>query len=234
MNSNWSLILDSIQSKINSNFNIPVVVHGENIQTKNNYILIKPLNTELVESFATMKTYNYITQVDLNIIASENNKEEMDFVLDNLQQMEDIFDQSRLLTLANNNKAFNVEFAAATLDAEPGDYYVVRWELNAHYSVTTSVDNVPITEPEDNYEDDVDDNNNNDNNDIGTLLGDANLDGQVNVSDVVLIISFILSGQNPTLQNYQNFVQNSSNVDMNNDGDINVTDIVNLVNQILT
>ena len=53
--------------------------------------------------------------------------------------------------------------------------------------------------------------------------GDINQDNSVNVSDVVLLISFILSGDNNFNLCY----------DLNNDSQINVTDIVTLVNMII-
>ncbi len=61
----------------------------------------------------------------------------------------------------------------------------------------------------------------------GTVIsGDANLDGVVNVLDVVIIVNFVLGDLTPTTQQ-----QNAS--DINNDGEINVLDIVGIVNIIL-
>ena len=53
--------------------------------------------------------------------------------------------------------------------------------------------------------------------------GDINQDNFVNVTDVVLLISSILSGDNNFNLCY----------DLNNDSQINVTDIVTLVNMII-
>ena len=61
----------------------------------------------------------------------------------------------------------------------------------------------------------------------GTVIsGDGNLDGVVNVLDVVLIVNFVLGDLTPTTQQ-----QDAS--DINNDGEINVLDIVGIVNIIL-
>ena len=57
------------------------------------------------------------------------------------------------------------------------------------------------------------------------LLGDVNGDGLINVTDVVLIIDYIL-GRNPG-----NF--NGAVADVNNDGSINVTDVVLVIDVIL-
>jgi glycosidase len=59
----------------------------------------------------------------------------------------------------------------------------------------------------------------------GLLPGDANCDGQVNVSDIVTAINFIL-GQNPQPFCFEN-------ADVNGDGIINVSDVVGTVNIIL-
>lgn len=232
MMSNWSLILDAVQSKVKSDFGIPVVVNGENIQPSNNFIFIKPLNTELVESFSSMKTYNYITQIDLNMLANEENPDEMESVFNHLQQMEDLFSKNPTLLLANNKKAFNVEFTSAQLDPEPGDYYTVRWELNVMYSFPLGVV-VEEQPPVDDIVDDTDDTDDTGDTD-DVLIGDSNLDGNVNVTDIVALVQFIMSGYPNTLDGWNDFIENNSNVDMNDDGEINVTDIVQIVNQILS
>lgn len=59
-----------------------------------------------------------------------------------------------------------------------------------------------------------------------SLLGDLNLDSQVNVLDVVLLVNIILGDLDPTdLQ--------ATAADLNNDSETNVLDVVNLVNLIL-
>jgi hypothetical protein len=60
---------------------------------------------------------------------------------------------------------------------------------------------------------------------VQILPGDANCDGQVNVSDIVTTINFIL-GQNPQPFCFEN-------ADVNADGIINVSDVVGTVNIIL-
>ena len=56
------------------------------------------------------------------------------------------------------------------------------------------------------------------------LLGDINADDSVDVLDVVMLVSYILSGDTSELDG----------ADINNDGDVNVLDIVALVNIILS
>ncbi len=55
------------------------------------------------------------------------------------------------------------------------------------------------------------------------MVGDMNDDGVVNVLDVVMLVSYILSGDTSELDG----------ADINNDGDINVLDIVAIVQVIL-
>ena len=57
------------------------------------------------------------------------------------------------------------------------------------------------------------------------LYGDVNFDGQLNVSDVVVLINFVL-GTTPT-------EEESLTADMNQDEIINVLDVILLVNEIL-
>ena len=56
--------------------------------------------------------------------------------------------------------------------------------------------------------------------------GDANLDGSVNVLDIVLAVNFILGNETPSTAQFQN-------TDMNQDGELNILDIVLIVDQIL-
>ena len=58
------------------------------------------------------------------------------------------------------------------------------------------------------------------------MLGDINLDGAVNILDVVILVNLVLGFQTPT--DVEFLVS-----DLNNDGILNVLDIVQLVNIIL-
>jgi hypothetical protein len=53
-------------------------------------------------------------------------------------------------------------------------------------------------------------------------FGDANLDGEINIIDIVLVVDLILSNEYSEI------------VDLNEDGNINILDIVALVNIILS
>ena len=54
-------------------------------------------------------------------------------------------------------------------------------------------------------------------------LGDINADDSVDILDVVMLVNYILNGDNSELDG----------ADINNDGEVNILDIVALVNQIL-
>tara|TARA_B100001250_G_C19560918_1_gene683267 strand:- start:423 stop:779 length:357 start_codon:yes stop_codon:yes gene_type:complete len=57
------------------------------------------------------------------------------------------------------------------------------------------------------------------------LYGDVNFDGEINITDVITIINFVL-GQTPT-------EEESLTADMNQDGIINILDVIQLVSEIL-
>jgi hypothetical protein len=57
------------------------------------------------------------------------------------------------------------------------------------------------------------------------LYGDVNFDGDLNITDVITIINFVL-GQTPT-------EEESLTADMNQDGIINILDVITLVSEIL-
>ena len=56
--------------------------------------------------------------------------------------------------------------------------------------------------------------------------GDVNMDGQINVLDIVLAVNYILGFE--TLSDYQMQI-----TDMNNDGTVNILDVISIVNIIL-
>ena len=62
--------------------------------------------------------------------------------------------------------------------------------------------------------------------DIIANPGDTNLDGVVNVQDIVVLLNFILGFENPSQQQL-------ANGDMNSDGILNVLDVIRIVNNIL-
>ena len=57
------------------------------------------------------------------------------------------------------------------------------------------------------------------------LYGDVNFDGSLDITDVILLINFVL-GQTPT-------EEESLTADMNQDSIINILDVIQLVNEIL-
>lgn len=59
-----------------------------------------------------------------------------------------------------------------------------------------------------------------------TLLGDVNCDGVVNVTDVTLLINYLMGG--PTPNPFSKF-----NADTSNDNTLNVTDVTTLINMVM-
>ena len=58
------------------------------------------------------------------------------------------------------------------------------------------------------------------------LYGDVNFDGQLNVTDIVLIVNFVLNTITPTEEELLT-------ADMNQDGILNILDVIGLVSEIL-
>ena len=85
----------------------------------------------------------------------------------------------------------------------PGVYSKIHSRLNWFFQY--------IGEPEDEFEVD--------------LYGDVNFDGQLNITDVISLINFVL-GQTPTEEQVLTG-------DMNQDGILNILDVIQLVSEIL-
>ena len=58
------------------------------------------------------------------------------------------------------------------------------------------------------------------------LYGDVNFDGTLNITDVVLMVNFVITQDIPT-------EEESLTADMNQDGIINILDVITLVGEIL-
>ena len=58
------------------------------------------------------------------------------------------------------------------------------------------------------------------------LYGDVNFDGQLNVTDIVLLVNFVLNTSTPTEEEFLTG-------DMNQDGILNILDVIALVSEIL-
>jgi len=61
---------------------------------------------------------------------------------------------------------------------------------------------------------------------IPDLYGDVNFDGSLNVSDIVIMVNFVLGQSTPTEEEF-------ITADMNQDGIINILDIIQVVGEIL-
>ena len=61
-----------------------------------------------------------------------------------------------------------------------------------------------------------------------SLLGDVNMDGSINVADVIAIVNIILGKDNGPIYSYDHVA-----ADMNGDDNINIVDATTLVNVIL-
>ena len=85
----------------------------------------------------------------------------------------------------------------------PGVYSKIHSRLNWFFQY--------IGEPEDEFE--------------VELSGDVNFDGDLNITDVILLVNFVL-GQTPT-------EEESLTADMNQDSIINILDVIQLVGEIL-
>jgi hypothetical protein len=59
---------------------------------------------------------------------------------------------------------------------------------------------------------------------VEALKGDVNADGQVNITDVTLLINMLINGNSPSA---------SDATDVNSDGRTNITDVTTLINYLL-
>ena len=62
--------------------------------------------------------------------------------------------------------------------------------------------------------------------DSSVILGDVNMDGLINVQDIILVVNMALGLLDPTSEEFQA-------ADVNEDGEISILDIIIIVNMIL-
>ena len=58
------------------------------------------------------------------------------------------------------------------------------------------------------------------------IYGDVNFDGTLNVTDIILMVNFVLNTQTPTEEEFLT-------ADSNQDGILNILDVINIVSEIL-
>ena len=61
---------------------------------------------------------------------------------------------------------------------------------------------------------------------VYTELGDANCDGFLNISDLTLLIDYLMNNETTTIK--------EANADLNGDGNINIADVTALIDHLLT
>ena len=61
---------------------------------------------------------------------------------------------------------------------------------------------------------------------VPDLYGDVNFDGQLNITDIVLIVSYVLNTTQPT-------EEEQLTADINQDGVVNILDVIQVVSEIL-
>jgi len=61
---------------------------------------------------------------------------------------------------------------------------------------------------------------------VPELYGDVNFDGQLNITDIVLIVSYVLNTTQPT-------EEEQLTADINQDGVVNILDVIQVVSEIL-
>jgi hypothetical protein len=111
----------------------------------------------------------------------------------------------------------------ATISATPdGEYnwHLYGLEADGTYSLISSAENLVVIVSGSNITGDLEYNI------VSEQNGDVNLDGQINIQDVIISVNITLGIYEPSTEQFEM-------ADINNDGIVNVLDIIQLVNIIL-
>ena len=124
-------------------------------------------------------------------------------------------------TFTITNKDYYLNFVFSQGGSTAGSHQTVdvtNVKKTSFFEVTSQTNKYTVRDVTDTYLPYLDE-------DTGTI-GDVNDDGEVNISDVILLISCVLN------DDYSTIIE--SRADVNEDGEITVTDVIMLINQLLS
>ena len=135
-NNNWKLILDKLESILETEFKGALPVYkGNSIPAGVNQALqLMPTGSVLSDYNATSETREFSIQVRFIFNEANVNETALDHILRQVSRIEALIHDNVSMTLSDSTNAFNCRFESTELNAdEESGIYVVLWEYKCQH-----------------------------------------------------------------------------------------------------
>ena len=135
-NNNWKLILDKLESILETEFKGALPVYKGNSVPKgvNQALQIIPTGSTLLDYNVTSETREFSIQVRFMFNEANVNETALDHILRQVSRVEALIHDNVAMTLSDSSNAFNCRFESTALNAdEESGIYVVLWEYKCQH-----------------------------------------------------------------------------------------------------
>ena len=133
---NWKLILDKLESILETEFKGALPVYrGNSIPSgANQAIQLIPTGTTLSEYNVTSETREFTIEIRFVFNEANVNETALDHILRQVSRIEALIHDNVAMTLSDNSNAFNCRFESTELNAdEESGIYVVVWDYKCQH-----------------------------------------------------------------------------------------------------
>ena len=133
---NWKLILDKLESLLETEFKGALPVYKGNSIPKgvNQAIQLLPTGSVLSEYNATSEIREFTTEIRFIFNEANVNETALDHILRQVSRIEALIHDNVTMTLSANSDAFNCRFQSTELNAdEESGIYVVEWDYKCQH-----------------------------------------------------------------------------------------------------
>ena len=133
---NWKLILDKLESLLETEFKWALPVYKGNSIPKgvNQAIQLLPTGSVLSEYNATSEIREFTTEIRFIFNEANVNETALDHILRQVSRIEALIHDNVTMTLSDNSDAFNCRFQSTELNAdEESGIYVVEWDYKCQH-----------------------------------------------------------------------------------------------------
>ena len=133
---NWKLILDKLESILETEFKGALPVYKGNAIPKgvNQAIQFIPVGSELSEYNTTSETREFTIEIRFIFNEANVNETALDHILRQVSRIEALIHDNVSMTLSDSSSAFNCRFESTELNAEEeSGIYVVLWDYKCQH-----------------------------------------------------------------------------------------------------
>ena len=133
---NWKLILDKLESILETEFKGALPVYrGNSIPAGANQALqLIPTGTALLEYNATSETREFTIEIRFIFNEANVNETALDHILRQVSRVEALIHDNVAMTLSDSSQAFNCRFESTELNAdEETGIYIVVWDYKCQH-----------------------------------------------------------------------------------------------------